>query len=211
MQEPTQYNTANAPKFWHNKFAQVRQAPLALFAREILANPRTVGAALPSSDRLARAMAAQVPKHDDRLVLELGAGTGVITQALTQHLDPARIVSIEVSAHMSLHLQQRFPHIQVIHGDACYLKELLGDQYHRIGSIVSGLPFRSLPRSVVHGISTQLHPLLATGATLIQFTYDLRGRSIPHLESRLGLQLRRVNSQIVWRNFPPARVDVFQI
>lgn len=211
MQEPPQYHGGNNTKFWHKKFAQVRQTPLALFAREILNNPRTVGAALPSSDRLARAMASQVPEHDSKLVLELGAGTGVITHALSQRISASRIISIEVSAHMALHLQQRFPHIQVVHGDACHLQNLLGEHYDRIGTIVSGLPFRSLPRSVVHGISTQLHPLLAQGASLVQFTYDLRGRPIPHLEARTGLQLRRVNSQIVWRNFPPARVDVFQV
>jgi phosphatidylethanolamine/phosphatidyl-N-methylethanolamine N-methyltransferase len=203
------------PETRKNLWQRLRQkhAPLALFAREILTNPRNMGAACPSSHRLARVMAAQVPLHDPGLVLELGAGTGVVTLALLQRgIAPERLISVEISASLAQHLHLRFPDIRVIHGDASHLHKLMGDEdYPRITTIVSSLPLRSLPVSVVEGISRQLQPLLMQGASLVQFTYDLRKRPLTHLHLHAAPELSRIASHIVWRNLPPARVDVFRI
>jgi phosphatidylethanolamine/phosphatidyl-N-methylethanolamine N-methyltransferase len=206
------------PLLWPEKnlnlWQRLRQkhAPLALFAREILTNPRNMGAACPSSARLARVMAAQVPLHDSGLVLELGAGTGVVTQALLQRgIAPERLVSIEISTSLAQHLHSRFPAIRVIHGDAGQLHKLIGEDYAHITTIVSSLPLRSLPLPVVEAISRQLQPLLQQGAALVQFTYDLRKRPLTYLHLHAMPELRRTNSQIVWRNLPPARVDVFRL
>ena len=57
-------------------------ASLALFTREIWANPRAMGAACPSAPLLAGSMAARVPRDCDGLVIELGGGTGAVTTAL---------------------------------------------------------------------------------------------------------------------------------
>jgi len=183
--------------------------PLLLFAREIFANPRAIGAVCPSSARLARAMAAQVP-DTGRLVLELGAGTGMITEALlAAGVAPERLISLELSENLARHLRQRFPKVRVIHGDASHLQQLLPEEFPHIGCLISGLPLRSLPPAVIHNICEQIRPLTQAGAPLIQFTYDLRNRPFAPLES--GLQLRRVHSRMVWRNLPPARVDVYQM
>jgi len=53
-----------------------------LFLQELVNCPRQVGAILPSSKKLAVAMARWLPPHADSYVLELGPGTGVVTQAL---------------------------------------------------------------------------------------------------------------------------------
>ena len=55
-----------------------------LFAREMFSRPATVGAIGPSSGRLARSVASRVPCLGDGLVVELGGGTGAVTQALLQ-------------------------------------------------------------------------------------------------------------------------------
>ena len=61
-------------------------SPTALFSRALLANPRAMGAACPSSVKLARTIANLViPPDNDSLVLELGGGTGIVTKALLQH------------------------------------------------------------------------------------------------------------------------------
>ncbi|MGH8023816.1 MAG: hypothetical protein ACRED1_09560 [Limisphaerales bacterium] len=54
----------------------------ALFIQEWFANPQGMGAVAPSSRNLARAMAGWLPSDPDSYVLELGPGTGVVTEAL---------------------------------------------------------------------------------------------------------------------------------
>ena len=53
-----------------------------LFLREWLAHPQRTGAVAPSSPKLAAAMARWLPDDPESFVLELGPGTGAVTQAL---------------------------------------------------------------------------------------------------------------------------------
>lgn len=180
---------------------------LALFTREILANPRAMGAACPSTPALASRMAARVPLERTGLVLELGGGTGAVTAALLKRGVPAtRLVVIERSPTLAHHLRQRFPKLRVIQGDASQLEQLLdADRGLEIGSIVSSLPLRSLHPTVTRAISEQLESLLPPGGLLIQYTYDLRGTP-----PRLLPQFRLLSSRIVWGNLPPARIEVLE-
>lgn len=182
-------------------------AALALFAREILANPRAMGAACPSAPLLARSMAARVPLDREGVVVELGGGTGAVTAALLKHGVPAcRLVVVERSPTLARHLRQRFPLLRVLHGDAAHLDGLLGDEAaQRIDSIVSSLPLRSLHPATTRAISHQFEMLLGSGGLLIQYTYDLRGT-----HPRMLPCFRRLSSNIVWGNLPPARVEVFE-
>lgn len=179
--------------------------PLREFSKELLRAPREVGAVCPSSKSLGRAMAEAVDLTDDRLVVELGAGTGSITQALLQRGVPAsRLIVLERSQVLASRLRRRFPMLTVIQGDASELSALLQDQASDIGSIVSSLPLRSLEPATADAIVNGILNTLGDGGRLVQFTYDLRKPSVPE---RSGL--RRIASRRVWANLPPARVDVF--
>ncbi len=182
-------------------------ASLALFTREIWANPRAMGAACPSAPALASCMASRVPLDRDGLVVELGGGTGAVTAALLKRgVPPWKLVVIERSPTLVNHLRQRFPQLRVVQGDAAQLAQLLGhDRSRGVGGIVSSLPLRSLPPAVTRAVSHQFETLLDAGGLLVQYTYDLRG-------THLGLlpHFRRRSSKIVWSNLPPARVEVFE-
>lgn len=182
-------------------------ASLALFTREIWANPRAMGAACPSAPALASCMASRVPLDRDGLVVELGGGTGAVTAALLKRgVPPWKLVVIERSPTLANHLRQRFPQLRVVQGDAAQLAQLLGhDRSRGVGGIVSSLPLRSLPPAVTRAVSHQFETLLDAGGLLVQYTYDLRGTH-PHLLPHF----RRRSSKIVWSNLPPARVEVFE-
>ncbi|RUQ33916.1 MAG: methyltransferase domain-containing protein [Candidatus Competibacteraceae bacterium] len=182
-------------------------ASLALFARELLANPRAMGAACPSMPALAGCMASCVPLNRDGLVVELGGGTGAVTAALLRYgVPPWKLIVVERSPTLAHHLRQRFPHLRIVQGDAAHLAQLLDqDRARGIGSIVSSLPLRSLQPAVTRAISQQFETLLEPGGLLVQFTYDLRGarrRLLPHF--------RRLSSKLIWSNLPPARVETFE-
>ncbi|MCK5717336.1 MAG: methyltransferase domain-containing protein [Thiomargarita sp.] len=184
-----------------------RQAPdWLLFARETLRNPRQMGAGWPSTPQLARVLAHYVPLTDNGLIVELGGGTGIVTKALLAHgIPPERLVSIEQSASLADCLRQRFPQVQIINGDAQQLSLLLEKFPLKVTTIVSGLPFRSLPPHVGHNIIKQIDEVLPKNGLVIQFTYDLSGRKM-----FLSHHFKRVSHKLVWRNFPPARVDMYQ-
>lgn len=196
---------SRSPHPAHRWARSLQRSPAWLFAREWLQRPAAVGAVWPSSDQLARCIAAHVPARGEGLVVELGAGTGVVTQALLERgIAPGRLVVIERSLAFVTHLRRRFPHVTVLHGDATELAELLPSE-RPVDSIVSSLPLRSLPEHVVRAIIEQWRVLLSASSTVVQFTYDLRDGA-----HALPAGFRQRASDTIWFNLPPARVLAMQ-
>ena len=97
-----------------------------LFLQEWFANPQRMGSVVPSSRQLATAMAHWLPSDPESYVLELGPGTGAVTQALlTRGLREERLVAIERNPKMAHLLRRRFPRAHIINGDAWHLDVLL--------------------------------------------------------------------------------------
>jgi len=188
------------------KSSQFLDSPLVLFTREIINNPRSVGAACPSSRQLAQAVAEAVPLTAQGLVVELGAGTGIVTEALLKRgLAPERLVAIERSQALAEYLRRHLPHSKVIGGDALHLNEILAKESQPVSVIISSLPFRTLPPEIVSGIVSQIDNSLQKNGFYVQFTYNLSGSAefLPH-------HFKPVRSKIVWNNLPPARINVYQ-
>ncbi len=133
--------------------------------------------------------------------MELGGGTGAVTEALLQRgIAPGRLTVVECSPVFVRYLRTRFPGVTILQGDAAELGELLPRGSY-IDAIVSSLPLRSLPAQEAAAIMAQWGALVGDGSIVVQFTYDLRRTE--HLSLR-GFLNRA--SDIVWANFPPARV-----
>lgn len=182
-------------------------SPTALFSRALLANPRAIGAACPSSVKLARTIANLViPPDNDSLVLELGGGTGIVTKALLQHgVAPAKLVVVELDKLLAQHLKQQFPDVAVIQGNAVKLCQLCNRYEKHIGTVVSSLPLLSLPSSSVAALGIEIDKMLGPKGSIIQYTYCLNNRPSP-----LAAHLHRVSTQTVWCNMPPAKIEVFR-
>lgn len=182
---------------------------LSVFLRQLVRNPKCVGAACPSSNRLAKMLAKQIRFTENcNTVIELGGGTGVITAALLAQGIPAeKLIVIERLSPLAIHLQKRFPGANIINGDASELNKYLSPDAYPINAIASSLPLRSLlslPEATVKAIGEQIDQLLAPDGIYVQITYGIFNK--PNSPSK---NLRHVYSKYVWWNFPPARVDVF--
>ena len=111
-----------------------------LFFRRWLANPLQMGSIVPSSPSLCRLLVKHAATPDG-LVLELGAGTGVISRALLDAGLPARrLVVVEIVPDMADHLRAVLPGARVEQGDARELPTLLQDLDTRIGAVICGVP-----------------------------------------------------------------------
>ena len=173
------------------------------FLRRLAADPGHIGAIAPSSKRLARAMAAQIDPANSGPVLELGPGTGVVTEALiARGFAPQRITAIEYDALFAKDLRARLPGVNVVAGDAFALADMLGEAH--FAAIVSSLPLLNFPVDRRRTLIADLLGRLETGAPYIQFSYGLKPPVAAPAGSYVGL------AAIVWRNLPPARVWVYR-
>lgn len=175
-----------------------------LFARRALAAPRRFGAILPSGPALGQAMARMVR---GRTIVELGPGSGSITRHLLNVLDPeGRILALELDEGIAAHLRRnvRDPRLTVQVGDASRLDGWLsGLGWDGADSIVSGIPFQSLPAPARDEILSSARKSLAPSGRFIAFQYGLR------LLPTFRRQFRRVRViGPIWRNLPPAYVVV---
>lgn len=168
-------------------------------------DPVAVGWPFPSSPWTARRLAqaaldAAVPGSGP--VLELGAGTGPVTEAMIELGCPAeQIVVVERDAELCRWLEWRFPGVLVLHGNALRLGDALATA--RISSVsvaVSGLPMRAVPAELAALCYAEAFRLMPTGGTVIQYTYGFRPPVDPE-EAVLDLEATFVGRE--WRNVPP--------
>jgi phosphatidylethanolamine/phosphatidyl-N-methylethanolamine N-methyltransferase len=178
------------------------------FIRSWLEKPLETGAVAPSGKVLARTMARYVDPHVTGPVIELGPGTGPVTEALVaQGVDPARLVLVEYNPMFCRLLHSRYPAATIVHGDAYGLKRALGKVIapHTAAAVVSGLPI------VTKAVRTRLRLInealgfLSPGAPFIQFTYAV----VPPLP-RVVAGMRAEASERIWLNLPPARVWIYR-
>jgi len=177
------------------------------FFRTWIEKPLSMGAVTPSGKALARTMAEFVDPHSDGPIIELGPGTGPVTEALVARgIDPARLVLVEFDPTFCRLLRKRYPEATVVQGDAYRLRMLLTSVLCQpAAAVVSGLPLFTKPLKMRLRLLREAFGLMAGGAPFVQFTYAAY--------SPIPRRLDRVKSEAserIWTNIPPARVWVYR-
>ena len=126
---------------------------LGFFGR-FLKNPTSVGAVLPSSRYLSRALVGHLDLGPGELVVEFGPGTGPATAVIASLLPPhAKYLGIELDERFHRQLTEHFPKLQFHRGSAADIRAILADRgLPKPSRIVCGLPFASLPPAVQDGV-----------------------------------------------------------
>jgi phosphatidylethanolamine/phosphatidyl-N-methylethanolamine N-methyltransferase len=177
------------------------------FIRSWFEKPLATGAVMPSGRVLARTMARYVDPKVEGPVVELGPGTGPVTEALvTRGIDPARLVLVEFNPDFSRLLRQRYPSATVVQGDAYGVRRLLeGLLKQPAAAIVSGLPLVTKPMRMRVRLLHEALGIMRPGAPFIQFTYS----TMPPIPRTLA-RVQTEASERIWMNLPPARVWVYR-
>jgi phosphatidylethanolamine/phosphatidyl-N-methylethanolamine N-methyltransferase len=186
------------------------------FALEAASDFQNVASVAPSSRHLARAMLEGLPIKETRTVVELGAGTGAITQVLLETLPPqATLLAFEINPEFISYMGKRFsdPRLVLLNAPA----ESLGDELRqrgltRIDAVVSSLSLRFMPDQRQRILQEVLAPFMDERSVYTQYQYlhgmrfengkILRHSSLPFLREYFG----SIQSRTIWRNLPPARV-----
>jgi phosphatidylethanolamine/phosphatidyl-N-methylethanolamine N-methyltransferase len=177
------------------------------FLRSWIEKPLHMGAVMPSGRVLARTMAQYVDVNSSGPVVELGPGTGAITNALIEHgVDQKRLVLVEYNPGFCALLRDRYPHAKVVQGDAYTLRDSLWNVLSVPASaVVSGLPLVTKPMLTRLKLIRDAFLALAPGAPFVQFTYSV---APPIPKSLPGVSTEA--SERIWMNLPPARVWVYR-
>ncbi|MFF3665985.1 class I SAM-dependent methyltransferase [Microtetraspora malaysiensis] len=186
---------------------------LRAFMSAALRRQGVVGAIAPSSPSLARALTAVVPTSGTPVVVELGPGTGSISEAIRERLSPgARHLSVEIEPDLVTHLRRTKPWMETIHGDAADLGALLARAgADRVDAIVSTLPWSLFPGRRQERILGEVSRALApTGAfTTVTYLHALPLAGARALRRRLRAAFDEVlTTGPVWRNLPPGMAYV---
>lgn len=177
------------------------------FIRSWLEKPLAIGAVTPSGRVLARTMARYVEPEMPGPVIELGPGTGPVTEALVEHgVSQERLVLLEFNPTFCQLLRSRFPRATVVQGDAYAIRSVLGAMLRQPGAaVVSGLPLFTKPLKMRMRLLRDAFSLMRPDAPFIQFTYAV----VPPIPKSLaGVQAEA--SERIWMNLPPARVWVYR-
>lgn len=176
------------------------------FLRSWIEKPLHMGAVMPSGKVLARTVAGYVDNQSTAPVIELGPGTGAITDALlARGVLEKRLVLVEFDPGFCALLRERYPQATVIQGDAYNLDKTLAELKEPGSAMVSGLPLVTKPMLIRVKLMRDAFLKLEPGAPFIQFTYSV---APPIPKSQPGVLTQA--SERIWMNLPPARVWVYR-
>jgi len=193
---------------WQELLAARREASGRwLFFRRALAHPLQLATLMPSSASLGRLVARHIADIARARVVEIGGGTGAITQALLDAgLPPDRLLVVEIDEQLADYLRHRFSNVRVISGDAGRLADLLPRSWRgAVDTVISGIPMTVLTSAAQRQLTGAFLSALGAGGRYLQYTYSLFS---PLPARRHGLEGRRLG--ITFGNFPPASLWTYQ-
>ena len=181
------------------------------FLVEFARRPKEIGAIAPSSRSLAERIVVPVPKGGNPLVVELGPGTGVFTDAIRRRLGGrGHQVAVEINQTLAAQLAACQQGVEVVNGDACTVDRLVADRgYDHANVVISGLPWSLFPHAAQTGILDAVTKSLAPDGSFSTFAY-LHALWMPHarrFKANLDERFEEVvMTRAVWANLPPALV-----
>ena len=186
------------------------------FATEALADYKTTGAVAPSSRFLADAMLEPLGLRPGCVVVELGAGTGVMTRALLKAL-PAdgTLLAFEINSRFYKYLKENLSdHRLVLLKTRAELlsRELHKRGYRRVDAVLSSLALGFFSDSGRRALLESFIPFMDQHSVYTQYQYihgvGLKDGRLRRFSARPLLReyFASVESKTVWRNIPPAFV-----
>lgn len=184
-----------------------------LFFAQFLRFPLIIGSICPSGKALTRVlveMAVSGARGNAGIIVDLGAGTGVVSRELLRRgIKPENILAIDVCEDFLDAFHQNCPQLRLNIGDARDLRAIISGCFHmpHVRAIISSLPLKSLPGKVVSSILEEIRQVLNEHkCVFIQYTYAFWKACAL---TRFGFQVER--KQYIAKNLPPALIEKYSL
>ncbi len=183
------------------------------FARQFIRNPLKTGAITASSPALVRALVSQIDFTSAKSIVELGPGSGVITEGIVQCVTgDTHFFALELNPDFAQLTRERCPGTLVEVGCATTLANRLKTfGISECDCVVSALPWNLFDGETQDLLISAIRGSLASKAQFIFYTY--RGTEMTPPGLRLHRVLKKYFNSVnrvdtTWRNIPPASVYV---
>lgn len=180
------------------------------FLKEFVSRPQEIGAIVPSSPALARAVVASVDWSRVQVAAEYGPGLGAITQQILTHIEGKDFFAIELNQVYADRFARKFPQVALYRDSVENVVAICATHgVERIDCVISGLPWANFSEAVQDRLLEATFQVLAEGGQFVTFAYT-HGLALPsgrRFRRKLDREFRRVTrSRVVWLNTPPAIV-----
>ena len=144
------------------------------FLKESLKNIRQIGSIFPSSRFVVRKMIEPIDFEKKITILELGAGTGVITRQLLEKMNSESIlICFETNQKFCQELEKMKNEKMTLINESAetmqtHIKQLKIEQ---VDYIVSSVPLMTIPQEITNKILTASVEILGNSGKLIQLQY----------------------------------------
>jgi len=140
------------------------------FFKAAIKSPLQTSTPFASSDRVGRRFARHLHLNDDEIVVELGVGSGAITEHLLPELKSLdQYVGFELNDDLFKYLHtEKYPDLEIHHASADTLAKVMKGR--KVGAVISTLPWSLIPIESRHDILDQIHKVLQPGGTFSVFT-----------------------------------------
>lgn len=164
---------------------------------------KDVASVTPTSKYCVSRVCNPINFDQDINLVEYGAGAGVFSRYLLQHMTPgSKLYLFETNALLFDKLKEiDDPRITLFDRSVEYAKELIPNSHiGKIDYIISGIPFSFLDEDTKESVLRQSVDLLKEGGRFL--AYQTSG----HLEEPLQKAFGNVNTGWEWRNIPPMTI-----
>lgn len=147
------------------------------FFKESIKNLKTVGTITRSSKYLCKAMIKPIDFSKAKVIVELGAGDGVVTSHILSAMEPdAKLLAFELNAKFCNQIRQKVKddRLIIIEDDASKLKEYLeANGLEKADAVISALPFTLIPEEITNQIIQSCKDNMVKGGRYVQIHYSL--------------------------------------
>jgi phosphatidylethanolamine/phosphatidyl-N-methylethanolamine N-methyltransferase len=179
---------------------------LYLWFKNYIKHPLEIGAIFPTSSITSKLMASELEIKNDLIIVELGPGTGKITEAiLDKEVNNKDLILVEINDEFSNALKLKYPNVKVFSEDAVTFLTNFEERYKRkIDIIISAIPLVSLDKKTNDLLCELAMKNLSSKGKFIQITYYIKCSFSKNIIKKFQLKKSLVGISLI--NIPPAFV-----
>jgi len=180
------------------------------FLKEFVSKPQEIGAIVPSSPALARAVVSSIDWGSVRVAVEYGPGLGAITGEILTRTEGRDFFAIELNEAYADRFRRSFPDVPLYRDSVANVVSIAAEHgVKAIDCVICGLPWANFSDAVQDELLDAMFQVLREGGQFVTFAY-MHGLALPtgrRFREKLIRRFRTLEqSPVVWRNTPPAVV-----